>query len=111
MNILTEPQSYRECFGVLLYSGNLKDMTTLRLAIGLSQVVNVYNARAQDESDTVHTMNEVEVQLHTFLKSASDGRITFPAKESILKITQNHGYKRAPNGNAELRAYPFLAGH
>jgi hypothetical protein len=61
MNTLTEPQSYRECFRVLFYSGNLKDMTTLRQAIGPSQGVYVYNARAQDKADTVHTMNEVEV--------------------------------------------------
>jgi len=29
----------------------------------------------------------------------------------LLEITQNHGYKRTLNENAELWAYPFLAGH
>lgn len=37
-------------------------------------------------------------------------RVNIPGVD-LLKITQNHGYKRTLNKNAELRAYPFLDGH
>ena len=102
-----------------VYCGSLKDIMTLRQAIGPSQDLYMYTTQGHKIEPTLCTPcthKGTRRYIPYFSKLGIRWPLHVPTERSkipgvdLLKITQNHGYKRTLNENAQLRGFRSLPG-